>query len=302
MGFNIGAAYVSIRGEDADLKKDLANAHARIKKSAAGFAKSLTIPLAVVGTAAAIASLKILKDSVKAASDLEETTSKFNTVFGDQQTKAEGFAQTLRDGYAMSTEEAKRHLAAMQDLLVPMGVAKDAAADLSFETVKLAADLGSFNNLETGNVMADIQSALVGNYETMKKYGVVLNATVVQQKALDMGLASTKAELTAGQKAQAAYQLIVEGSTAAIGDMARTQGSFANQQKQTTANWQELMGILGNAFLPTVTKIVTYVNKWMKANEGLVKQKAEEWAKKFSDALQWVSDHWAGIKSFMENG
>ena len=121
----------------------------------------------------------------------------------------------------MSQEEAKRYLSSVQDLLVPMGVAADKAAVLSHEVVKLSADLGSFSNLPTERVMLDIQSALVGNFETMKKYGVVLKETVVSEKALAMGLAETKQELTAGHKAQAAYALMVEGSAAAIGDMQR---------------------------------------------------------------------------------
>lgn len=295
----VGTAYVDIKTDNKGLKKGLASAHSRVKGAASKMASRLSIPLKVAGVVAAAAAVKVLSSSIKAASDLQETTSKFETVFAGQVEKANEFAATLRNGFAMSTEEAKRHLSSVQDLLVPMGMVKDAAANMSFEVVKLSADLGSFNNLPTGQVMADIQSALVGNFETMKKYGVVLNATVVSQKALDMGLAASKEELTAGQKAQAAYQLIVEGSTAAIGDMAKTSESYANQQKQMTANWQEILGILGNAFLPTATKIIKLINTWMKANEGLIKQKAEVWAKKFADSLEWIKNHWSGIKDFM---
>ncbi len=146
--------------------------------------------------------VEILSQSVKSASDLAEVTSKFNTVFAGQTALAETWAQTMVDGYAMSTRESRQYLAAMQDLLVPMGMNADAAGKMSNEVVKLAADLGSFNNKETATVMDDIQSALVGNYETMKKYGVVLNASVVEQEALRMGLKKTKDELTAADKAQ----------------------------------------------------------------------------------------------------
>lgn len=214
----------------------------------------------LVGAYGLMKLVSALGDCVKAASDLEEVTSKFNVVFAEQAKKAEVWAQALVTGYAMSTREARQYLSSVQDLLVPMGMQADAAAYLSNEIVKLSADLGSFNNLPTAQVMADIQSALVGNYETMKKYGVVINATIVQEKALAMGLAGTKNELTVAQKAFAAYTLMVKSSTAAIGDMARTQDSYANQIKTMKANIENLRAEIGKNLLPTLSSWLSTLN------------------------------------------
>ena len=176
----------------------------KLTTSNASLMKMQSIVVGLVGTYGLYKLASALNDCVKAASDLEEVTSKFNVVFAEQAKKAEEWARTLQDAYAMSMREAKQYLSSIQDLLVPMGMNARAAAYLSNEIVKLSADLGSFNNLPTAQVMLDIQSALVGNYETMKKYVVVLNATTVQQTALNMGLAETNGMLTAADKAQAA--------------------------------------------------------------------------------------------------
>lgn len=226
---------------------------------------------ALAGTYGLMKLVSALEDCVKAASDLEEVTSKFNVVFAEQAKQAEIWAQALVDGYAMSTREARQYLASVQDLLVPMGMQAEAAAYLSNEIVKLSADLGSFNNLPTAKVMEDIQSALVGNYETMKKYGVVINATIVQEHALAMGLAATKDELTVAQKAYAAYQLIVEGSTAAIGDQERTQKSYANQVKRLKANIEELRVEIGRDLLPVLSSWLKKINAILKAWNRFVK-------------------------------
>jgi len=211
-----------------------------------------------------------LGKAVKAASDLQEVTNKFEVVFADQIARAEEFAGVLVDSYAMSTREAKEYLSSIQDLLVPMGMQRDLAGQLSFEITKLAADLGSFNNMPTAQVMGDIQSALVGNYETMKKYGVVINATMVQERALAMGLARTKDELTTAQKAYAAYAMIVEDSEAAVGDMARTQDSYANTLKRFKAATEDLAASIGRSLIPALTetfgwlaKIVKKYNEWV---------------------------------------
>ena len=248
---------------------------------------SLKGAIAGIGVALAVREMMSL---VKVASDLEEVTSKFNTVYAGQQKQAEAWAKTLVASYAMSTREAKQYLSSVQDLLVPMGMNAIAAGKLSSEIVKLSADLGSFNNQPTAKVMDDIQSALVGNFETMKKYGVVLNATVVEQKAMTMGLVNTKEELTAGTKAQAAYALMVQGSAAAIGDMARTSGGYANQAKQLEANIEDLKAMLGNELLPVATDIVKTMNNWVKANDALIKQSVQTTVEKISSALSTVAD------------
>jgi len=223
-------------------------------------ASARTLMRTFSGLVSVYAAQRLAGAFIRAASDLQEVSNKFDVVFRGQTEQAERWANTLVRSYAMSTREAKQYLAAVQDLLVPMGMQAEAAGRLSNEIVKLSADLGSFNNLPTARVMDDIQSALVGNYETMKKYGVVLNATLVQERALAMGLAASKDELTAAHKAFAAYRLIVEGSTAAIGDMARTHDDYANQMKQLKAALEDLSAAIGALLIKPLTAVIRATN------------------------------------------
>jgi len=271
---SLGTGWIDIRADRKGLKKDLDKSERDVKRSAGIMQKELgriTFRHAgIAATAFAATYVLAMRSAISAASDLQETQGKFDVVFKGQQGKAEAWAQEMVDGFAMSEREAKQYLGAMQDLLVPMGMMPDAAGKMSNAVVRLAADLGSFNNVATGDVMADIQSAMVGNYETMKKYGVVLTANVVQQEALAMGLASTKAELTAADKAQAAFALITKGSTAAIGDQSRTMGSFANQSKQLSANLEMVRASLGDKLMPIVTEWVQDLNTWIKHNQATI--------------------------------
>ena len=193
--------------------------------------------------------------AIDKASALQESMSKFETVFASQIGMAGKWSDKLNEAYGQSRREATENLGAIQDLLVPMGLAEEAAGKLSFEVVKLATDLGSFNNQSTPKVIEDYQSALVGNYETMKKYGVVLNATVVSQKAMQMGLAKTKNELTASDKAMAAHELIVQSSTVAIGDFIRTSDGYANTTKKLDSAWEDFAATLGEEVLPAATGV-----------------------------------------------
>ncbi|MDP8275958.1 MAG: hypothetical protein RAO92_06105, partial [Candidatus Euphemobacter frigidus] len=267
--------------------------HWKAYSAAAGVAMAAMAVVIVAGA----------KKAIAAASDLQEVQGKFDVVFAGQEAKAEAWAATLVDAYAMSNREAKQYLSSVQDLLVPMGMTSDQAGKMSNEVVKLAADLGSFNNMPTAQVMENIQSALTGEYESMKKYGVVINATTVQQRALNMGLAGTKDALTAGMKAEAAYALMVEGSTAAIGDMARTQDSAANQEKQTKALLEDISALLGGAIIPYYQAALKEINGWLKANKDVIAQNIPKYIGKIGDAIvfsikvmRFFSNAWLGIK------
>jgi len=295
-----------VKGFDKNTQKAFDNMKAQAHKASTGMGGSLQklkqhwLAVTAVMTVAILAAKKIIDVAQKwvdAASNLQEVTSKFNVVFKDQIKRAEEWAATLVKSYAMSRREAKQYLASMQDLLKPMGMASKEAGKLSYEVVKLAADLGSFNNMPTAQVMGDIQSALVGNYETMKKYGVVLNATVVQEKALAMGLAGTKEELTAAHKAQAAYSLIVGGSKDAIGDMARTSGDYANVSKKLEGKIEDVSAALGNKLIPRLTdvkkgliEVIDLTMKWLGPEKTIAEELLEGYLKRQKSIVERIAE------------
>ena len=201
--------------------------------------------------------------TIKMASDLEETQNKFNVVFNGMEKEANEFSVVLQKAYAMSETEGKKFLSSVQDLLVPMGFARQQAGGMSFEIVKLAADLGSFNNLPTADVMENITSALTGEYEGMKKYGIVINETAIQQEALNLGLATNKNQIDQTAKAQAAFSLMVKGSSDAIGDMARSSDSYANTLKGLNAGLDDMQTKIGQQLLPIATSFLKSLKDWV---------------------------------------
>ena len=260
---DVGELLVRIKADYSELEKALNSSKGKINGfSDAGIA-SIKRYAAAAAAGFAVAAGAIYKVTM-AASDLQETQSKFETVFRNNVQQAEGWAKVLQDSYLLSETAAKKYLAAIQDTLVPMGMARDSAANMSFQVVKLAADLGSFNNLPTEQVMADIQSALVGNFETMKKYGVVLRATSVEQEVLNSGMAKTKDEITDAMKVQAAYNLIVRGSGDAIGDVARTSDSFANKLRLMFSQFNNLMTTMGQFTIGPATEFVDFLTHMIK--------------------------------------
>ncbi|MEO1530386.1 MAG: hypothetical protein AAFX06_33780, partial [Planctomycetota bacterium] len=180
---------------------------------------------------------------VSLASQAEETASKFNVVFGSMTDEMREFSRSQSQLLGVSNTTFEGMLSGLQDLLVPMGGAADESAGMSKALSSLAVDLGSFNNMRTSDVMRDLQAALTGSSETMKKYGVIVSAAAVNQELLNRGL--DPKNVTEFQKAQARFAIIMRGTTAAQGDAVRTQDSFANSTKRLTASTRDLAEAIG---------------------------------------------------------
>lgn len=245
-------------------------------------AKKLIGPAALAGVA--IAAVRVGKEFSNLAADAEEVNSKFNTVFKDQADSVREWATTYSTNLGQSSTDTLAFLATIQDTLVPLGFARDAASDMSTEIVALAGDLASFNNLPTADVVRDIQSAVVGNTETLRKYGVVASMAAIQQEALNSGIIESKRELTAQEKAQAILNITLAGTVDAQGDLERTQDSAANTTRRLENATKDLGIAIGNninegltPMKAALTEVVTgFTELIVKADEAREAQKAYE--------------------------
>lgn len=166
------------------------------------------------------AALGVGKKLSNLGANAEEMKAKFDAVFGKSAPAAakelDEFGNVVgRNKFALMGMAAE-----VQDTFVPLGFARDKAADMSVELVKLASDVGSFNNVLAPDVLEDFQAALVGETETVRKYGIVINEGRIKTKAMEMGLikmhvsASDVEEATRKVEiAQAKYNETMGGST-----------------------------------------------------------------------------------------
>jgi regulator of replication initiation timing len=271
---NVGNAYVNIKAKTDDLGSGLSSAERNVETSSGKMRNSIAkidfAAVALAATAFGVAVGYAMKQAVDAASDLQEVQNKFDVVFAGNTAQAESWAKVLQDSYAMSEREAKELLSTMQDLLVPMGVAPESAAALSDEIVRLSADIGSFNNQPTADVLRDISAAFAGSNETVRKYGVTLTEEAVAQKAVEMGLAATTKEVDQADKVLAKYKLILEGTTAAHGDNARSSDSYAMALKEMNRDIENAKAAMGASFIGVATNA----------------------AQSLSDLAKWAGDAW----------
>jgi hypothetical protein len=197
---------------------------------------------------------------VGVASEAEETTNKFNVVFRDQASAARQWAEGFGDSVGRSTQDVQKWMASLQDLFVPLGFARDKSFELSKSLTELAVDVASFNNQADAEVIRDFTSALVGNYEAVRKYGIIITEASLKQEALRKGFSKSFQELSNLEKVALRYGIIQQSTADAQGDALRTTDSYANQVKRLSANFHDMKVEIGEQLLPAMTNLIRAVN------------------------------------------
>ena len=215
---------------------------------------------------------------IKEASAAEEITSKFYAVFKDEAPAAIKWVDSFAEQVGRSRIDLMQWMGILQDTFVPLGFARDKAREFSQTLVGLSVDLASFNDSAEPDVINDLQSAIVGNHETMRKYGVIITQATIDQELLSMGLNKTAVSATESEKAQARLNIIMRGTKDAQGDALRTAEGFANTLRALKAQLRDLAVEIGNAVMPIVRDLVAELKDtvknvvaWIRENPKLVK-------------------------------
>lgn len=226
-----------------DIGTKLSSVGSSMVKTGGVLTGALSVPLIAFGSVA-----------VDAASDLSESMSKANVVFGDSAQAIDQFAANSAQSLGISKQAAYEATGTFGNLFTSIGLTQDASADLSMDVVSLSSDLASFNNLDPTEVLEKLRSGLTGETEPLKALGININQAMIEAKAMEMGLADLDGNLSTAAITQARYALILEQSKNAQGDFARTSDGLANKTRINKAAFENVKTALGDKLLPVITQ------------------------------------------------
>mgnify|MGYP000042836140 CR=1 FL=1 len=106
--------------------------------------------------------------------------------------------------------------------------------------------------------------ALGKNGESSREYARASQKVAETHERLNKVLEGKVPELTAAQKAEAAYALILEQTANAQGDFANTADGAANAQRILDAQMKDMKATLGGAFIPAWTELLAAMNAILK--------------------------------------
>ena len=194
--------------------------------------------------------------AAQAASDFNETVSKSGIIFGEASTEIKAFADTAAEALGLSKQAALDAAATMGTFGKSAGLAGADLSNFSIEMVKLSGDLASFHNANPADVALALGAALRGEAEPIRKFGVLLNDAAVKAQAMKMGLYDGTGALDAQAKVLATQQIILQQTSDAQGDFARTSEGAANQQRILKAQVDNAKVSIGQAFLPILEAVL----------------------------------------------
>lgn len=204
--------------------------------------------------------------ATKLGSDFEENLNKIDVAFGDSAQAVKAWADTTRNAFGLSKVQATESAAAFGALAKGVGFAENQAADMSTTLTGLAADLGSYFNVDMLDAAGALEGIFTGNTVALKRFGVVLTETNLREFAKSLEIDYNKLSQT--EKTMLRYQYVLKATADAQGDFARTSDNLANASKIFKAALQDLATNIGTVLLPIVTPIIQKMSEWVnKFNE-----------------------------------
>lgn len=125
---------------------------------------------------------------------------------------------------------------------------------------KLGADMSSLFNVDYSSVMNNLQSGLIGQSRALYKYGIDITNATLQTYAYELGVEKAVSEMTQAEKMQLRMIAILDQSRVSWGDQANTINSLSNSIRQFKNNISEAGQILGQLFVPILSKVMPVVN------------------------------------------
>ena len=311
MSFDAGSLMVRIEAQEKQFMQGMQRVETTLKsgfdkmggleqKMSGGFA-SMGRSAAMFGAVAnqaigvALSTLRLLTSqmfnagvaSVKMAGDAGEVGSKFEAVFGNQTQAARDSLYAFGAAVGRSKLDLEQMASSVQDQFVPLGFARDQAAQLSVAMTKLGVDLASFNNMQDTEAMEAIKSALIGNHETVRRFGIIITETTLNMELMRMGIRGGTAAASEQQKVMARMNMIMRGTADAHGDATRTADSFANTSKRLWAVVSDLGVKLGTAIIPSLKVFMEYfMGIGSEVDEG--SDAFTAWGERATQAAEWI--------------
>lgn len=246
-------ADASLKKVSSTLSSQLGPASGLVASQLGGIASAGGKMGLAVSAGAALAGTGIgafVNNAVQANSNLNEQISATRVLFGAASDEVLAFGKTAASSLGLSNRAALQSANGFATLFTNAGFGERQSAKLSEGLVQLAADLASFLNLSPEEALEKLRSGLVGEAEPLRRLGITINETAVKSKALQLGLGGAHRELTEGEKISARYALIIDQTSKAQGDLARTADSLANKQRNANAELEDAKARFGAAAVP----------------------------------------------------
>lgn len=258
----ITAQTTKFNSEIAKVQSQISGLDKNVKKSGENMANGLTRSLGSI--AAKVVSVgAIIKGtvaSINAAMNYIEDENLFQVSMGKWADATRNWSNEVQNSVGVSAAWLRKYSGVMTNMTASMGLAQDQAVKLGKGIALLSNDIASFYNISAESAFEKIQSAMAGMPRPLQELGIMVRDSEVKQVAYANGIARTGDELNTTQKAMATYLAILQRTSNAQGDLARTINSPANQFRMLKTSIKDLAVAIGTMFQPLLSVVLPVLN------------------------------------------
>lgn len=200
------------------------------------------------------------KSCLELGSDLAEVQNVVDVTFPNMTTQVDKFAKSAAQSFGLSETMAKQFTGTFGAMAKAFGFSEEQAYNMGSSLTKLAGDVASFYNLSQDEAYTKLKSVFTGETESLKDLGVVMTQTALDSYALANGFGKTTAKMSEAEKVALRYSFVQNQLAAAQGDFARTSGSWANQVRILTLQFDSLKATIGQGLINLFTPVIRVIN------------------------------------------
>lgn len=199
----------------------------------------------------------------------------------------------------LNLTEITQYASGIASITNAIGLTGETSLATSKALTMLAGDLGSLKNLDFETVSANLQSALTGQARALYKYGIDVTNATLETYAYAAGVEKSVSKMTQAEKAQLRLLAILDQSKVSWGDLANTINSPSNMLRQLKNNLAEVGTVLGQLFIPVLSKTLPYINGVAIALKRLlvniadflgIRLDLEDFSQGYSDGLEGLEE------------
>jgi hypothetical protein len=289
------ALNVEILGEFKKLTSATKGAEGSLKglqDKVSGFSTNISRIVGALGITLGFSALiQGAKDSVEAASDLEQQFGALDSIFKGNAGEMKIFSKEMND-IGLSSADAARQSSLIGALLKGNGLTIEDTAEKTKGLVQLAGDLAATFGGPTADAVSAISSLLKGERDPIERYGVSLKAVDVEAQKLEDAKNGLVFASEKEADINATLTLLYQKTTDAQGQAARESESYAGVTGALTAKFTDMQAEIGQALLPVLSEF----SAWLQTPEGEAKLQEivdgiVEIIENLIDLVTWVDEN-----------
>lgn len=252
-------------GEVKSLQKATTRAMQSIDKY---FKHTTSVTSALSKAFAGLTSIKLgdwFADATKQSIAYVENLNLFTVAMGDAIEEGIAFVGTMQELYGMDPSSLMQHVGNFYQLADAIDMPTEAATTMSLSLTKATNDIASLFNVNVSTVFENLASGMQGMSRAVRKYGMDIRATTLQQTALSLGIKDQVENMSEANRMGLRYLTMMKQASNATGDFARTIETPANQLRILQEQMAQLGRAIGSFIIGPLGVAVQYINGFVMA-------------------------------------